>query len=131
MIQTTPILITATAQQYNVRISERLCQSICVNDTIKPQYNVTFSVGNINSVNGTAFVTINAQGSILYVPHNCGNCNSRRDMFNETFEVAFEGTGVPTIALTTDAQQGEPIQVSCCKTNMYAISTNLTITATF
>ena len=131
MIQLTPISISATAQQYNVRIAETLCQSICLNDSIQPQYDVTFSVGNINVNNGTAFVTINAVGSILYVPKGCCNCNSRRDMFSESFEVAFVGTGTPTIALTTDGQVGNPTNVECCKANKYAISTNLTITATF
>lgn len=131
MIQLAPISITATAQQYDVRVTEKLCQSICVSDTIKPQYDIAFSVGNINVVDGTAFVTINANGSILYVPKGCNNCTSRRDMFSETFEVAFVGTGTPTIALTTAGQYGEPTNISCCKANEYAISTNLTITATF
>lgn len=131
MIRLTPISISATAQQYNVQIAETLCQYVCITDAIQPQYDVTFTVGDIKVVDGTAFVTINAQGSILYKPASCGNCNSRRDMFNETFEVAFVGSGTPTVVLTTNAQKGETFGAVCCKSNKYAISTDLTITATF
>ena len=77
MIQLTPIAIAATSQQYAARIVENLCSAFCLTDAIQPTGNVTYSVSSIKVVNGTAFVTIAANGSIQYVPKGCNPCRVR------------------------------------------------------
>lgn len=130
MIQLTPIAIAATAQQYAVRVTENLCQGYCLTNNVQPQAQVTYAVGKIEVNNGTAFVTINATGNILYQPK--GTCCTKTEMFNESFVVAFEGTGTPTIELTTDGEVQSAENVKCCnRAYGWSITTNLTITATF
>ena len=83
MIQLTPIAIAATSQQYAARIVENLCNAFCRTDAVQPQGNVTYSVSSIKVVNGTAFVTIEANGSIQYVARGCNTCRTKTRMFNE------------------------------------------------
>lgn len=130
MIQLTPIAIAATSQQYDVRVVENLCQGYCVNNTIQPQSTIKFSAGDPVVVNGTAFVTITATGSIVYQPKN--SCRTATKLFSESFQVAFVGTGTPRIALTVGSQTNEADNVKCCnRAYGWAMSTNLTIAATF
>lgn len=131
MITLTPISISATAQQYDVRVVQKLCKAVCINDNVQPQYRVEYVASEPVLVNGTAYVTITAKGSVSYQPAGCSNCFGRTDLFSESFEVAFIGDTVPTIALTQGSQKGSLVQLQCCKSDKYAISTNLTITATF
>lgn len=130
MIQLNPIAIAATSQQYAVRVVENLCQAFCLTDSVQPQGNVTYSVGNIEVVNGTAYVTIEANGSIVYKPKD--SCCARTKLFNESFVVAFVGTGTPTITLTQVAGPQASENVKCCnRAYGWSIVANLTITATF
>lgn len=130
MIQLSPISIATGAQQYAVRVVEDLCQAFCTNASIQPIANINFAVAGIEVKDGTAFVTINASGSILYQPK--GSSGSRTKLFSENFVVAFEGTGTPTISLAEDAQVFEPAKVKCCnRAYAYSITTNLIISATF
>lgn len=130
MIQLNPIAIAATTQQYAATVVENLCQAFCLTDSVQPQGNVTYSVSGIEVVNGTAYVTIDANGSVVYQPK--GACCARTKLFNESFVVAFVGTGTPTITLTQVAGPQSPENVKCCnRAYGWSISTNLTITATF
>lgn len=130
MIQLNPIAIAATSQQYAVRVAENLCQAFCLTDNVQPQAQVTYSVGDIEVVNGTAFVTINADGNIMYPPKGC--CGTKTKLFHESFVIGFVGQGVPTIALTQGSETQAADNVKCCnRAYGWSITTNLTITATF
>lgn len=132
MIQITPIAIAATSQQYAARIVENLCSAFCLTDAIQPSGTVTYSVSSIKVVNGTAFVTIDANGSIQYVPKGCDGCHTKTRMFNEEFVVAFVGTGTPTVTITQGSEVQAADNVKCCnRAYGWSITTDLTITATF
>ena len=132
MIQLTPIAIAATSQQYAARIVENLCNAFCLTDAVQPQGNVTYSVSSIKVVNGTAFVTIEANGSIQYVPKGCGTCRTKTRMFNESFTLAFVGTGTPTVTITQGSQTQAAENIKCCnRASGWSITTDITVTATF
>lgn len=132
MIKLNPIAIAATSQQYAAQITEVLCGPFCLTDAIQPIGNVTYNVSRINVINGTAFVTISASGSIQYVPKGACGCKTRTRMFNEEFVVAFVGTGIPTVTITQGSQMQTPENVKCCgRAYAWSIATNLTINATF
>ena len=132
MIQLTPIAIAATSQQYAARIVENLCSAFCLNGSMQPSGNVTYSVSSIKIVDGTAFVTIEANGTIQYVPRNCNGCHVRTKMFNEEFTLAFTGTGTPTIAIIQGSETQAAENIKCCnRAYGWSITTNLTVTATF
>ena len=132
MIKLNPISITATAQEYAVNVSENLCRGFCLTDAVQPQGTITYAVSNINVVDGTAFVTIEGNGSVTYVPIGCNTCGTRVEAFNESFVVAFVGTGTPTIALTQGSTTQSADGIKCCnKAYAWNITTDLTITATF
>lgn len=132
MIQLTPIAIAATSQQYAARIVENLCSAFCLTDAIQPSGNVTYTVSSIKAVNGTTFVTIDANGSIQYVPKGCNGCRTKTKMFNEEFVLAFVGTGTPTISITQGSEVQAAENVKCCnRAYGWSITTNLTVTATF
>ena len=114
MIKLNPILIAATSQEYVAQLTENLCGAFCLTDSIQPQGNVTYSVAGINVVNGTAFVTIAANGSITYVPKGACGCRTKTRMFNEEFVVAFTGTGTPTVTITQGSQMQQAENIKCC-----------------
>ena len=130
MIQLTPIAIAATSQQYAVKVTENLCQAFCLTNNVQPQAQVNYSVASINVQGGTAFVTINATGNVMYQPQ--GSCCTKTKLFNESFVVAFVGEGTPTIALTTAGEVQAAENVKCCnRAYGWSITSNLTIAATF
>ena len=132
MIQLNPIAIAATSQQYMVRVEENLCQSFCLTNSVQPQGNITFSVGGINVVDGTVFVTINVNGSIAYQPNGCNPCCTKTKLFSESFVVGFTGTGTPTIDLTVGGQSQSAENVKCNnRAYGWSITSDLTIAATF
>lgn len=132
MIKLNPIAIGATSQQYVAQVTENLCKGFCLTNPTQPIGNVTYSVGNIDVVDGTAFVTINAIGTITYQPIGCGSCGTRVESFSESFVVAFVGAGTPTIALTQGSVSQSASNVKCCnRAYAWNIATNLTIDATF
>ena len=132
MIQLTPIAIAATSQQYAARVVENLCSAFCLTDSIQPSGNVTYSVSSIKVVNGTAFVTISANGSIQYVPKGCNGCRVRTRMFNEEFVLAFVGIGTPTVTITQGSEVQAAEDVKCCnRAYGWSITTDIIVTATF
>ena len=132
MIQLTPIAIAATSQQYAARIVENLCNAFCLTDAVQPQGNVAYSVSSIKVVNGVAFVTIAANGSIQYIPKGCDTCRTKTRMYNEEFTLAFVGTGTPTVTITQGSQIQSAENIKCCnRAYGWSITTDITVTATF
>ena len=130
MIRLTPISVEATAQQYVVEVSEKLCKPYCINGELLPQGTLTFSVGRTQLVDGIAYVEIIVNGNVVYHPKD-GGCNSVVKQFNESVWVGFVGTSVPTVAITTTT----PLQVAsdiCCNTACgWSMVQSITITPTF
>ena len=114
MINVTPISIAAAAQSYAVELTEKLCQQYCVNASIQPVVDVTFTIDDTSLVGTTLYVTVKAQGTVNYVP-KCGHpCNPKSKIFTEYFTVAFTGaTAATTATLTQAAGIVKPAYVNC------------------
>lgn len=114
MINVTPQSITATAQVYTADLTERLCKPYCVNASIQPSVDVTYSVDDTNLVGGILYVTVKAQGTVTYVP-KCGcACEPKQKVFTEYFTVSFAAaTAASTVALTQAAGIVKPAFVNC------------------
>lgn len=98
MITVTPISIAAAAQSYTADLTEKLCKPYCVNASIQPIVDVTYSIDD-QSLSGTVlYVTVKAQGTVNYVP-KCGcACNPNSKIFTEYFTVSFAGATAATTA---------------------------------
>lgn len=132
MIKLNPIAIAATSQQYAVTVEESLCKAFCLTNPTQPSGEVTYSVGQIKTDNGTAFVTINANAVITYQPACGGACATKVETYSESFVVGFAGTGTPAITLTQGGNAQSPRRVKCNNHACgWAITTDLTIAATF
>lgn len=114
MINVTPISIAAAAQSYAVELTEKLCQQYCVNASIQPVVDVTYTIDDTSLVGTTLYVTVKAQGTVNYVP-KCGHqCNPKSKIFTEYFTVAFTGaTAATTATLVQAAGIVKPAYVSC------------------
>ena len=114
MINVTPISIAAAAQSYAVELTEKLCQQYCVNASIQPVVDVTYTIDDTSLVGTTLYVTVKAQGSVNYVP-KCGHpCNPKSKIFTEYFTVAFTGaTAATTATLVQAAGIVKPAYVNC------------------
>ena len=103
MINVTPISIAAAAQSYAVELTEKLCQQYCVNASIQPVVDVTYTIDDTSLVGTTLYVTVKAQGTVNYVP-KCGHpCNPKSKIFTEYFTVAFTGATAATTATLVQA----------------------------
>ena len=114
MIHVTPISIAATAQSYAADLTEKLCQPYCVNASIQPVVDVTYTIDDTSLVGTTLYVTCKAQGVVNYVP-KCGcACNPKSKIFTEYFTVAFTGaTAATTATITQAAGIVKPAYVNC------------------
>lgn len=114
MINVTPISIAAAAQSYAVELTEKLCQQYCVNASIQPVVDVTYTIDDTSLVGTTLYVTVKAQGTVNYVP-KCGHsCNPKSKIFTEYFTVAFTGaTAATTATLVQAAGIVKPAYVNC------------------
>ena len=114
MIHVTPISIAATAQSYAADLTEKLCQPYCVNASIQPVVDVTYTIDDTSLVGTTLYVTCKAQGVVNYVP-KCGcACNPKSKIFTEYFTVAFTGaTAATTATITQAAGIVKPAYVYC------------------
>lgn len=114
MINVTPISIAATAQSYAAELTEKLCQPFCVNASIQPVVDVTYTIEDQSLVGTTLYVTVKAQGTINYVP-KCGNsCNPKSKIFTEYFTVAFAAaTAATTATIEQAAGIVKPAYVNC------------------
>ena len=114
MIHVTPISIAAAAQSYAAELTEKLCHPYCVNASIQPVVDVTYSIDDQSLVGTTLYVTVKAQGTIDYVP-KCGNaCNPQSKIFTEYFTVAFQAaTAATTATIAQAAGIVKPAFVNC------------------
>ena len=114
MINVTPISIAAAAQSYAAELTEKLCQPYCVNASIQPVVDVTYTIDDTSLVGTTLYVTVKAQGTVNYVP-KCGHpCNPKSKIFTEYFSVAFTGaTAATTATLVQAAGIVKPAYVNC------------------
>lgn len=114
MINVTPISIAAAAQSYAAELTEKLCQPYCVNASIQPVVDVTYTIDDTSLVGSTLYVTVKAQGTVNYVP-KCGHpCNPKSKIFTEYFTVAFTGaTAATTATLVQAAGIVKPAYVNC------------------
>lgn len=114
MIHVTPISIAAAAQSYAAELTEKLCHPYCVNASIQPVVDVTYSIDDQSLVGTTLYVTIKAQGTIDYVP-KCGcACNPQSKIFTEYFTVAFQAaTAATTATIVQAAGIVKPAYVNC------------------
>lgn len=114
MINVTPISIAAAAQSYAAELTEKLCQPFCVNASIQPVVDVTYTIDDQQLVGTTLYVTVKAQGTVEYVPR-CGNaCNPKSKIFTEYFTVAFEAaTAATTATIAQAAGIVRPAYVNC------------------
>ena len=114
MINVTPISIAAAAQSYAVELTEKLCQQYCINASIQPVVDVTYTIDDTSLVGTTLYVTVKAQGTVNYVP-KCGHpCNPKSKIFTEYFTVAFTGaTAATTATLVQAAGIVKPAYVNC------------------
>ena len=114
MINVTPISIAAAAQSYAAELTEKLCQPYCVNASIQPVVDVTYTIDDTSLVGTTLYVTVKAQGTVNYVP-KCGHpCNPKSKIFTEYFTVAFTGaTAATTATLVQAAGIVKPADVNC------------------
>lgn len=114
MINVTPISIAAAAQSYAAELTEKLCQPYCVNASIQPVVDVTYTIDDTSLVGTTLYVTVKAQGTVNYVP-KCGHpCNPKSKIFIEYFTVAFTGaTAATTATLVQAAGIVKPAYVNC------------------
>lgn len=114
MIHVTPISIAAAAQSYAAELTEKLCHPYCVNASIQPVVDVTYSIDDQSLVGTTLYVTVKAQGTIDYVP-KCGNaCNPQSKIFTEFFTVAFQAaTAATTATIAQAAGIVKPAYVNC------------------
>lgn len=114
MINVNPISITATVQTYAATVTERLCKPYCVNASIQPIVQVTYTVDDTTLVGTTMYATIKAQGEATYVP-KCGNsCNPNSKIFTEYFTIAFsDATSATTISITQNSGTVSPAFVNC------------------
>lgn len=114
MINVTPISIAAAAQSYAAELTEKLCQPFCVNASIQPVVDVTYTIDETSLVGTTLYVTVKAQGTVEYVPR-CGHpCNPKSKIFTEYFTVAFTGaTAATTATIAQSAGIVRPAYVNC------------------
>lgn len=114
MINVTPISIAAAAQSYAAELTEKLCQPYCVNASIQPVVDVTYTIDDTSLVGTILYVTVKAQGTVNYVP-KCGHpCNPKSKIFTEYFTVAFTGaTAAITATLVQAAGIVKPAYVNC------------------
>lgn len=114
MINVTPISIAAAAQSYAAELTEKLCHPYCVNASIQPVVDVTYSIDDTSLVGTTLYVTVKAQGTIDYVPKCGSSCNPKSKIFTEYFTVAFQAaTAATTATIVQAAGIVKPAYVNC------------------
>lgn len=127
---------TALANTYVVEVLQRLCSKICL--TANPVFNLAFTYVDSDIVDATSGVfnlNIRCSGTITYNPVNSGNCCERTDIINAVFAVPVTSTtGIQTVTITEGINNGEPIadasRCGCNTTNLFRITTAITVTAT-
>ena len=107
--------------------TEKLCNAICVNNKIEPQYSITYITGTPVLRDTTVFVPISAVITIV-TPGEC--CAAKTQLFTEEFSIAFQGqTAVPaSVTVASVGKISNYSNISCCKARGYTIQDSLTVT---
>lgn len=115
MISVIPQSITATSQVLTVDLTERLCAPYCVLSSIQPSVDVVYSIDDTTLVGTTLYVTVKAQGTVVYVPKNGSSCCPKSKVFTEYFTTSFaNATSGTTVAITQTSGSVSPAMVNCC-----------------
>ena len=124
---------TAT-QEFAGLVNEKLCRKVCVNQSIQPTANVTYSVDSITTIDTTTFVRIKVAGVLTYVPNGCNGCQTLTQSFTEYTTVIFSNsaaTAAPTISLNQGTSHGYLANICCMAASNYEVATDVTVTATY
>ena len=115
MINVIPQSITATSQVLTVDLTERLCAPYCVLSSIQPSVDVVYTIDDTTLVGTTLYVTVKAQGTVIYVPKNGSSCCPKSKVFTEYFTTSFASTtSATTVAITQASGSVSPAFVNCC-----------------
>lgn len=114
MISVIPQSITATSQVLTVDLTERLCAPYCVLSSIQPSVDVVYTIDDTSLVGTTLYVTVKAQGTVIYVPKNGSSCCPKSKVFTEYFTTSFaNATSGTTVAITQTSGSVSPAFVNC------------------
>ena len=131
MINVTTQSASATSQVFTSDVTERLCQPFCVLSSIQPTVDVTYTIDATNLVGTQLYVTVKAQGSVLYVPKNGNTCCPKSKVFTEYFTTSFAGaSGGSTVTVAQDAGFVKAAYVNCCNVACGISAANV-VTLTF
>lgn len=115
MISVIPQSITATSQVLTVDLTERLCNPYCVLSSIQPSVNVVYTIDDTTLVGTNLYVTIKAQGTVMYVPKDGNSCCPKTKVFTEYFTTSFVGaTSGTTATISQTSGTVSPEFVNCC-----------------
>ena len=118
----------AAVQEFAGIVNQRLCKSVCTNQSIQPTANVTYSVDKTYTSGTTTFVRI------TYVPKGRNGCSTLSQSFTEYTTLVFSNsaaTAAPTISLVQGLSHGYLSDVACLTANRYEVATEVTVTATY
>ncbi len=124
----------AAVQEFAGIVNQRLCKSVCTNQSIQPTASVTYSVDKTYTSGTTTFVRIKATGTITYVPKGRNGCSTLSQSFTEYTTLVFTNsaaTAAPTISLVQGLSHGYLSDVACLTANRYEVATGVTVTATY
>lgn len=114
MISTITQSASATSQVLTSEITTKLCTPYCVLSSIQPTVDVTYTIDDTNLVGTQLYVTVKAQGSVLYVPKNGNTCCPKSKVFTEYFTTSFAGaSGGSTVTVAQDAGFVKAAYVNC------------------
>ena len=133
----TTAISTATgtaSQEFAGLVNEKLCRKVCVNQSIQPTANVTYTIDSVATIGTTTFVRIKAAGVLTYVPKGCNGCQTLTQSFTEYTTVIFSNsaaTAAPTILLNQGTSRGYLASICCTTASNYEVATDVTVTATY
>lgn len=114
MISVIPQSITATSQVLTVDLTERLCAPYCVLSSIQPSVDVVYSIDDTTLVGTNLYVTVKAQGTVVYVPKNGSSCCPNTKVFTEYFTTSFaNATSGTTVAITQTSGSVNGAFINC------------------
>lgn len=133
----TTAISTATgtaSQEFAGLVNEKLCRKVCVNQSIQPSANVTYTIDSITTIDTTTFVRIKATGVLTYVPKGCNGCQTLTQSFTEYTNIIFSNsaaTAAPTVSLNQGTSRGYLANICCMAASNYEVATDVTVTATY
>ena len=133
----TTAISTATgtaSQEFAGLVNEKLCRKVCVNQSIQPSANVTYTIDSVTTIDTTTFVRIKATGVLTYVPKGCNGCQTLTQSFTEYTTIIFSNsaaTAAPTVSLNQGTSRGYLANICCMTASNYEVVTDVTVTAIY